>query len=100
MPRGLFSFVCSSSEIVTRWTGDKGLVIFMIPMLSAALPDTMTYVEPFIVNQKILPRPELVLEYDVTLGEFGLMLKRVDNYHYTIIIQDATAQSSTQNGHL
>ena len=50
MPRGLFSFVCSSSEIVTRWTGDKGLVIFMIPMLSAALPDTMTYVEPFIVK--------------------------------------------------
>ena len=51
MPRGLTIFGYSVLKaIVSRWTGDKGLLIFMIPMLSVALLDTMTYVKLFIVK--------------------------------------------------
>ena len=50
MPRGLFSFVCSSSEIVTRWTGDKGLVIFMIPMLSAPNITSSATINPRLIS--------------------------------------------------
>ena len=47
-----------------------------------------------------MPRPELVLEYDVTLGEFGFvifaMLKRVDELPSPVIT--AYTESSISNG--